>query len=153
IDPKRVVDLPPLLQHATRSELTPGSLAFAFQAPLFQLGGRTGSAIKIDLSGTDLDVVTAAAQQVYLALMQRYGPMAIQPEPSNFNLPSPEMRVEPDDVRLAEAGMTAVDLALAVEAAGDGAILGDYRLGGETIDLVLMTREAGDGTDLSRLGE
>ncbi|MFQ5655333.1 MAG: efflux RND transporter permease subunit, partial [Planctomycetota bacterium] len=38
-DPKRAVDLIPLFQHATRADLLPGVLAFAFQVPLFSLGG------------------------------------------------------------------------------------------------------------------
>jgi HAE1 family hydrophobic/amphiphilic exporter-1 len=79
LDPRRVVDIAPLLQHSTRPELTPGVLSFAFQAPLFLLGGYTGAAVKVDLSGADLQQVSAAASAVYLELVQRYGPMAVQP--------------------------------------------------------------------------
>ncbi|MFM1823447.1 MAG: Multidrug export protein AcrF, partial [Planctomycetota bacterium] len=50
-----------LLNHATRAEVLPGSLAFAFQVPLFRTGGSSGSAVRVDFTGDDLDEVTAAA--------------------------------------------------------------------------------------------
>jgi HAE1 family hydrophobic/amphiphilic exporter-1 len=62
---KRVADIQDLFAHATRAENAPGVLAFAFQVPLFQLGGSTGSAVKIDFAGDDLSQVAAAAQAVY----------------------------------------------------------------------------------------
>lgn len=151
VDPRRAIDMAPLFQHATRGDRVPGVLAFAFQAPLFQLGGQTGSAVKIDLAGSDLAEVSAAAGAVYGELVGRYGPMQVQPEPANFNLPGPEVRVVPDDVRLAEAGITPADLSLAVQASGDGAIIGEYRLGGETIDLTL--RSLGPAREVAALGE
>ncbi len=151
VDPRRAVDLQPLFQFSSRADLIPGVLAFPFQMPLFRLGGRTGSAVKIDLSGGDLDEVSRAAGAVYGELVGRYGPFAVQPEPANFNLPGPELRIVPDDVRLAEAGITPADLALAVRSSGDGAVIGEYRLGGETIDLTL--RALGPAREVESLGE
>ena len=127
-DPKRVVDVMALLQYATRQEVIPGVLAFAFQVPLFQLGGATGSAVKIDFVGDDLDAVTRAAGAAYGQLASKYGPQTVQPEPNNFNIPGPEMQVVPDLVRLSEFGMSVADLGLAVQANGDGSIIGEYRM-------------------------
>ncbi|MHC5002987.1 MAG: efflux RND transporter permease subunit, partial [Planctomycetota bacterium] len=72
-EPERVVDIQPLMQHATRAEVIPGVLGFAFQLPLFRLGGSTGSAIKIDFSAGDLASVTQSAAVAYRELGQRYG--------------------------------------------------------------------------------
>jgi hydrophobic/amphiphilic exporter-1 (mainly G- bacteria), HAE1 family len=141
-DPQRVVDLMPLFQHATRAEMAPGVLAFAMQVPLFQLGGSTGSAVKIDFSGADLDKVAAAAGAAYGELIQKYGVYTVQPSPSNFNLPGPEMQIVPNRKRLAEVGMTPTELGVSVQAAGDGRIIGEYRIGGETIDLKLIASAA-----------
>lgn len=143
-DPNRVVDVLPLFQHATRAENAPGVLAFAFQAPLFQLGGSTGSAVKVDFAGGDLEEVSAAADAAYAELVQKYGPFTVQPSPANFNLPGPELQVIPNRRRLAEAGMTPAQLGNAVQAGGDGAIIGEYRVGGETIDLKLIRKAAVD---------
>jgi outer membrane protein TolC len=152
-EPEQVVDYLQLFRHATRPEAAPDVLAFAFQVPLFQLGGRTGSAVKIDLAGDDLDEVARAALAVYMKMIQRYGVFSVQPDPSNFNVPGPEMRVVPDPLRLAEVGLTTADLGLAVQTLGDGAILGDYRIGGRTIDLKLMSRASVSQRSTASLAE
>ncbi len=143
-EPSRVVDYLDLFRHATRAEQAPGVLAFAFQVPLFQLGGATGSAVKINFAGDDLDQVGGAALAVFMDMMQRFGPYAVQPDPSNFNIPGPELQVKPDLVRLSEVGLSAADLGFAVQALGDGAIIGDYRVGGRNIDLKVMAEDSRD---------
>ena len=141
-DPRRVVDMKPLFQHATRAEMAPGVLAFAFQVPLFQLGGFTGSAIKINFSGDDLDQVGNAALGVMLELMGRFSPYSVQPDPSNFNVPTPELRIVPDRLRKAETGLSFEDVAMAVQTLGDGALIGEYRKDGDAIDLKLIAEQA-----------
>jgi HAE1 family hydrophobic/amphiphilic exporter-1 len=150
-DPTKVVDMIPLFQNATRAEQAPGVFAFAFQVPLFRLGGTTGSAVKVNLAGDDLDEVTSSALGVFMDLMGMYGPFSVQPDPSNFNVPGPEMQVVPDLVRLGEAGLTPEDLGLAVQALGDGAVVGEYRIGGDTVDLKVVSREHGGEGVLARL--
>lgn len=152
-EPERAVDLGPLFMHATRGEIAPGVFGFAFQVPLFQLGGRTGSAVKINFSGPDLEAVTAAASAFFLELMQLYGPGTVQPDPSNFNVPGPELQVIPDWVRLAQVGLTPEDLGLAVRTRGDGAIVGEYRIDGDTIDLKAITTDSVDQDFIGALGD
>ncbi len=141
-EPRRVADLHPLFAHATRPEVLPDVRAINFQLPLFRVGGSSGSAVRVDLSADDLDSASAAASAVFLDLMQSPGTQSVQPSPSNFNVAPPEIRVIPDQLRLAELGMRPLDLALAVQAGGDGAIIGEYRIGGDTIDLKLISRDA-----------
>ena len=152
-EPSRVVDYLDLFRHATRAEQAPGVLAFAFQVPLFQLGGATGSAVKINFSGDDLDQVGGAALAVFMDMMQRFGPYAVQPDPSNFNIPGPELQVKPDLVRLSEVGLTAGDLGIVVQALGDGAIIGDYRVGGRNIDLKVMANDSRDVRSSRLIGD
>ena len=141
-DAGRVVDVLPLFSHATRAEMVPGVIAFPFQVPLFQLGGSTGSAVKLQLSGPDLDEVTRVGTAVMTALFADPSFSRIQPVPSNFTIPAPELQVRPDLVRLSELGLTTSDVGLMVRAAGDGAIIGAYHRGGESIDLKIITRDA-----------
>jgi len=150
-EPQRIRDVRFLMQHATRSEVAPGVLAFAFQVPLFRTGGRSGSAVEVDLSGEDLTQVTNAATAVYQRLGEQFGFQWVQPSPTNFNIFGPELRVTPNKRRLADLDMTPSDLALAVQAAGDGAIIGDYRVAGESIDLKVITQEAVDRKYLGRV--
>lgn len=152
-EPERVADLLPLFRHAASSDVLPGSLAFAFQVPLFQLGGSSGSAVEINFSGEDLGQVSRTAKAVFLQMMGRYGPFSIQPSPSNFDLPTPELQVVPDLRRLGEVGLTPSTLGLAVRALGDGAILGDYVVGSQTVDLKLIAQTSLADTPLAELGE
>lgn len=146
-----------LLNHATRADVLPGSLAFAFQVPLFRTSGSSGSAVRVDFIGNDLDDVTAAAGATFGRLMGAFGPGSVQPDPPSFNLPGPEVRLLPDHRALAEAGLSPTQLATAVLAAGDGAIVGEYRLGGESIDMKVVdglaaeSSAAGASRDLGAL--
>ena len=149
---KRAVDIELLLNHATRAEIAPGLQAFAFQVPLFQLGGSSGSAVKINFAGDDLDEVTRVAEAFYKALGAEYGYHSLQPDPGNFNIPGPELHVKPNRLRLNEVDMMPADLGLAVQAFGDGAIIGEYRIGGETIDLKLIAEDAVDREYIDDLG-
>jgi HAE1 family hydrophobic/amphiphilic exporter-1 len=150
-DDERVPDVSALFNHATRADNAPGVLAFAFQAPLFQLGGSTGSAVKIDFAGSDLSRVSEAASAVYAQLGRSFGYHTIQPSPSNFDLPGPELQITPNRRQLSDLGMTPAELGLAVQALGDGAIVGEYRRGGESIDLKVIARESVDQRFLGAL--
>jgi HAE1 family hydrophobic/amphiphilic exporter-1 len=152
-DPSKVVDMKDLLQHATRAENAPGVLAFAFQVPLFQLGGSSGSAVKVDFAGADLNKVADAANAVYMKLGNDFGFFSVQPSPNNFNLPGPELQIVPNRKQLSDLGMTPADLGLAVQAVGDGAIVGEYRKGGETIDLKVQAKESVDQKFIGRLAD
>ncbi len=150
-NPSRAVDMIPLFQHAARSDVMPGVLAYAFQYPLFALGGHTGSAVKVNFSGPGLDEVSRVAKEFFMELMKSY-PFSVQPDPNNFDLPGPEVQVIPGRVRLAEVGLAPEDIGLAVQASGDGAIIGEYRIGGQNIDLKLIARDAVEQEDIDGLG-
>jgi HAE1 family hydrophobic/amphiphilic exporter-1 len=142
-DKKRVVDAIPLLNYAASGTATPDTIAFAFQFPLFRVGGNTGSAIKVDLTGSDLDQVSAAAGALLGSLVQGFGPHAVNPDPSNFSLPLSELRIVPDDARLREIGMTRSDVGLAVQANGDGILLfRQFERNGELKDLRIISQRA-----------
>ncbi len=151
-DDRRVTDVVSLLQAATTPDRVPGVLAFARQIPLFRIGGSSGSALKIDFVGDDLEEVSSSALAVMMKLMGDH-PGAVQPNPSNFNLPTPELQVIPDRVRLAEVGLTPEDLGLAVQAFGDGAIIGEYRVGGDSIDLKVIARDSVDRDSFAGLDD
>jgi HAE1 family hydrophobic/amphiphilic exporter-1 len=151
-DPTKVVDVLPLFAHATRPEVAPGVYAFAFQVPLFRLGGNSGSAIKIDFTGDDLDAVANATTAVFMQLMRQFGPGTTQPDPSNFSVPTSELRFLPERSRLAESGLSFDDVALAIQSLGDGALVGEYRMGGDTVDLKLISAGAFAGDALDRVG-
>ncbi|MCC7204128.1 MAG: efflux RND transporter permease subunit, partial [Phycisphaeraceae bacterium] len=125
----------------TNSMMTvPGAFGFAQQASLFGRGLGGTNSLDVDLIGEDLDQVRTSAEALYMALMQRYGQAAIRPDPLNFNLTGPELQVKIDRVKAADLGVDVAALGLGVQALVDGAIVGDYRYQGKSIDL-LMTRD------------
>lgn len=142
-DKKRVVDALPLMNAAAAGANAPDVISFAFQMPLFRVGGTTGSAIKIDLVGDDLDQVSGSAGALFGALAGSYGPMSVTPEPANFSLPTPELRITPNTERLKDIRMNQDDLGRAVAANGDGIMLPRaFDIGGELKDLKVVTQDA-----------
>ena len=141
-DDRHAVDNVALLQHASRQDVLPGVFSFAFQFPLFRLGGSTGSAVKINLVGRDLNQVSGAAGALFMELMKAYGPGAARPDPSNFNLKAQEVQLRFDEAAIAKAGLTRRDVILAMQASGDGIFLGEYEFQGDLVDLKLWSAES-----------
>lgn len=142
-DKKRAVDAQPLMNHASGAHQAPDTIAFSFQMPLFRVGGNTGSAINIDLKGRNLEEVKGAAQALMFALIGKFGPYAVNPDPANFTLPSTELRVIPLDRSLRKLGLTRTDVGLAVQANGDGILFfRDFEQDGELRDLKVITQAA-----------
>ncbi|MEZ6015863.1 MAG: efflux RND transporter permease subunit [Planctomycetota bacterium] len=139
-DSRKATDAAALLQWAAGPDVAPDVFTFALQLPLFRTGGTTGSAINIDLTARELDTIVPAAGALMGALIPEFGPYAIQPDPSTFNLPSPELRFTPDDERLREVGLTRQDLGYAVQANGDGILVPrQFEIEGELKDLKLVS--------------
>ena len=65
------------------------------------------------------------------------------PSPANFLLPTPEVRITPDDARLQDAGLTRRDVGLVSQASGDGILIPRrFEVGGELKDLKIINAEA-----------
>ncbi|SEH06925.1 efflux RND transporter permease subunit [Candidatus Venteria ishoeyi] len=142
-DARTAVDAIDLLNSAASGANTPDVLGFAFQFPLFLSGGTTGSAINIDLVGDDLSLVSKGAEALLFKLFEQFGFYAVVPEPANFLLPSPELRITPDDERLQHMGLSRSDVGIAVAANGDGYILPrGFEIGGELKDIKVISQPA-----------
>ena len=142
-DSKRISDVLALFDHSVAGAAAPDVYAFSFQFPLFRNGGRTGSAIKIDLMGDNIDAVNSSAGALLGTLFQEFGPGTVQPDPPNFTLPSPELRVIPNDERLRDLNMARRDVGLAVAANGDGYVMPrQFQVGSELKDLKLISADS-----------
>lgn len=116
----------------------PGAFGFAQQTSLFGRGIGGGNSIDVEVSGNDLTQLRRSADAMYNALTARFGYLAVRPTPLNFNLAGPELQVRTDYVRASELGINTDELGLAVSALVDGAIVGDYRYEGDSIDLRIV---------------
>ena len=135
-DKEVVKPLGPMLSNAMGR--IPGSFGFAEQVSLFGRGLGGSNAIEVEVSGDDLDAVRQAAGAIFMPLAMQFGFDKVRPDPLNFNLTGPELRIEIDRVRAADLGIDVASLGLGVQALVDGAIVGDYRYGGQNIDLLLV---------------
>ncbi|MBX3402583.1 MAG: efflux RND transporter permease subunit [Phycisphaeraceae bacterium] len=120
----------------------PDAFGGARQSAIFGRGVGGGNSVKIEISGPDLSRVIAAAQFMFLtagAEQGGYGMRNVQPEPSNFLLGQPEATVRLNQ-HGRELGLTVRDVGVAVRGLFDGAFIDDFRLGGDTVDMVLLPR-------------
>jgi hydrophobic/amphiphilic exporter-1 (mainly G- bacteria), HAE1 family len=133
-DPSRVKPLEKLLTTAARP--IPGTFSIFNQRGIFdrRLGG--GNTVEVEIRGTNADNVNRSAGALFGALMGSFGQP--RPEPTNFSLGRPEVQIAPDRERAADLGLTTRDVGFIVEAAVEGAYVGDFIYkGGDTIDLTL----------------
>lgn len=147
----RVRNLIPLFLQAAGPNAAPGVFAFPIQLPLFQVGSfGSGNSVELEIVGQNLNEVRDAASALLNLGYQRYVGTAfesIRPDPGNFNISGQEVRVDVDRVRAAEVGFSVRDVATAVRAAGDGAIVGEYQEGGTRIDLRVIESRQNDGAN------
>jgi multidrug efflux pump subunit AcrB len=121
----------------------PDTIAFASQAELFQnLGG--GRKIDVDIQGNDVDALMQAAQVGYGAISQAFSSYdsgaQIRPVPG-LSLAEPELRLVPNDRRLAEAGWTRQQMSMMTQALGTGLYVGDYFNGQKRLNVFLRAND------------
>jgi len=132
-DDQNVAPLADLL--TAKMNVIPASIGFAQQRSLFGRGLGGTRSIEVEVTGDLLSEVRQAAAALQDELRMQYGFAKVQPDPRNFDLPGPELRVEIDQLTANELGINTDSLGQAVRALVDGIVVGDYRLEGETIDI------------------
>ncbi len=137
-----------LLQTAASQAVLPGVFAIPFQAPLFQTGGfGSSNSIDLEVAGDDLVQVRNAAGALMgkgFELVGRGVFDSVRPDPGNFNIAAQEVQLKVDPFRAAQAGVSVADIATAIRVMGDGAIISDYRYGGENIDIRVIDQRQAD---------
>lgn len=150
-DPARVDEIAPTLGPAIFSE--PGTVGGLFKAPIFGRGIGGSRTIELDVTGENVEDILAVAQRAtgklfqVLPIMDRQRGWGFQPTPRDLSLGSPELRVIPDRVRLADAGLNAETLALTIDAYNDGVRVEEVTIGSERVDLMLMGDASTDAVE------
>jgi multidrug efflux pump subunit AcrB len=117
----------------------PDTFGFAGRNALFG-GSRGGRKIDIDLSAESFESLLAAGQAGFYAVMQAMPDAQIQPVPG-LEMAEPEIRLVPDDRKIAEVGWNRSRMATAVRAMGDGAFLGEYFDGTRRYNVILRAED------------
>lgn len=127
----------------------PGVFTFFSQASLFQ-GGSWGNAVELEVRGDSLAEVVASAGALQGAIMtQGYG--YPRPDPQNFALGRPEVRLAPDRAKAADVGLDVRDVGFIIRACVDGAFVGEYNDHGDKIDMVIKVAGL-EGADTRQVG-
>lgn len=115
----------------------PDTRAFARQGSLFgRFGG--GASISVDLQSADYDALNESALSVADLVREKLpgGRVDLNPDPQ---IVTPELRLKPDDRRLAEVGLTRESLSRTLRALGDGLWLGEFFHRDSRVDILLKS--------------
>ena len=110
------------------------------QPSLFGRGVGGGRTIELNVSGQNLgDILGVAGRAASLVsgLLPRSEGHQFRPIPG-LELGAPEVRLIPNRLRLADAGLNSSGLAYTVDAFNDGLRIAEITVGAERVDLVLM---------------
>ncbi len=120
----------------------PDTRVFARQGELFgDFGG--GGDIRIDLQAADYAALQQAVPAVSDIITAALPGSSVWPNPDP-QIVNPEIKLLPDDRRIAEVGMTRGSVASAVRAFGDGLWLGEFFHEDGRIDIILEAEEWGE---------
>ncbi len=134
VDPNQTGMLVPLINGIIAG--FPDTIGFAFKASLFGgLGG--GRSIDIDIQGRELESLLQAAGAGFMAVRDAFGTMP-RPFPG-LELAEPELRLEPNERRIAEVGWDRGDMGGIIRALGDGLYVADYFDGEQRLDVILRS--------------
>jgi multidrug efflux pump subunit AcrB len=117
----------------------PDTFGFAGRDPIFG-GSRGGRKIDIDLAADSFESLLDAGRAGFFAVMQALPEANVRPVPG-LELAEPEIRLIPDDRKIAEVGWNRSRMATVVRAMGDGAFLGEYFDGARRYNVVIRAED------------
>ena len=136
-DAGRVRDLIPTVSAPIFEE--PGTYGFITQPSLFGRGIGGGRSIDLDIAGPDLGDILRVAQNAaneVTRLMPREEGNQLRPRPG-LELGAPEVRLIPDQIRLADNGLNTRDFGSTIDAFNDGLRIAEITIGNKRLDLTL----------------
>jgi multidrug efflux pump subunit AcrB len=117
----------------------PDTFAFANRAPIFG-GARGGRQISVDLHADSFESLINAGQVGFQTIMTALPGSNVRPLPG-LEQAEPELRLIPDDRRIAEVGWNRSRMATIIRAMGDGAFMGEYFDGTRRYNVIMRAEE------------
>lgn len=149
-DPTRVEELMEVVRTQVLNDL-PDTQVFMFRGSMINVqGGGNGRSINLDLQGPDVEALMDAAQATLTAINEHMPGVSAQPVPGLL-LAEPELRLMPDDRRIAQAGLDRGDIASMVRALNGGLFIAEYFDGNDRMNLILRGDQWRTPDELSAL--
>jgi multidrug efflux pump subunit AcrB len=134
LDQSRVKELETIMREEILVGI-PDFRGFAAQGNLFGgFGG--GRDIALHMQSADEAGLLAAAAEGQEQLMETFPGANVRANPSP-ELAEPELRIHPNDARIAEAGWSRASVASVIRTLGDGLWLGEYFDGEDRMDIIM----------------
>ena len=136
-DPLQARRLVQLVQDELR-DIEPGTMVVASQTSIFGRGLGGGREIEIEIVGPDLPRLVELGGEIMGRIQEQFGPDTQARPVPRLELSSPEVHVRARPAQANQLGMSNTEIGSTVNALVDGAYVGDYSIGGEKIDLVVL---------------
>jgi multidrug efflux pump subunit AcrB len=117
----------------------PDTIAFANREPIFG-GSRGGRQISVDLQADSFESLINAGRAGFQTLSMVMPEAQVRPVPG-LEQAEPELRLIPDDRRIAEVGWNRTRMATIIRAMGDGAFMGEYFDGTRRYNVIMRAEE------------
>jgi HAE1 family hydrophobic/amphiphilic exporter-1 len=133
-EPDRIKEIMPVMQGSLSK--IPGMIAIVSQSSIFQRGIGEGRSINIQLTGPDMEKLVGIAQRVFFTAMEKIPGAQVRPIPS-LDLGNPEVQLVLNRERASDVGISNEELGFMLNALVDGAIVSEFQVEGDEIDLTL----------------
>ena len=117
----------------------PDTIAFANRSAIFG-GSRGGRRINVDLHADSFESLISAGQVGFGAIQGALPGASVRPLPG-LEQAEPELRLIPDDRRIAEVGWNRSRMSTIIRAMGDGAFMGEYFDGTRRYNIIMRAEE------------
>jgi len=138
VDPDQVDEMIGIFNMEVMSGF-PDTFGFASRSPIFG-GHRGGRQINLDLQADSFESLLSAGQAGFFKVMEAMPGSNVRPLPG-LELAEPEIRLVPDDRRIAEVGWNRARMATIVRAMGDGAFMGEYFDGNRRYNVIMRAEQ------------
>lgn len=119
----------------------PGMRAFAAKGSIISSNDGGTRSINLDISGSSLAEIYAAAQAAERRARDIFDGPRIQTQPPTLSLAQPLVQIRPDWERAAELGLSADAIGFTVAALTEGSYIDDYFQDDEKIDIYLYGKD------------
>jgi multidrug efflux pump subunit AcrB len=134
-DPNRIEEMINIVRTEVLVDL-PDTQAFVQRSSLLNFGFDGGRAINVDLSGNDINALSAVAMQGMGIINEVLPGAQVRPNPSP-SIAEPELQLVPNDRRITAAGLDRAALASIVRSLTSGSFVGEYFDGNDRMDMIL----------------
>ncbi len=117
----------------------PDTIAFAGRRAIFG-GSRGGRQINVDLQADSFESLIQGGQVGFNAILKALPGATVRPLPG-LEQAEPELRLIPDDRRIAEVGWNRARMATIIRAMGDGAFMGEYFDGTRRYNVIMRAEQ------------